>query len=247
MVASGRFTRLVDYFHEYSKTYEATFQLGVSTSTDDMTGEILREASCSAVSDGDIIRALRSLEGEILQQPPAISAKRVNGERLYDVNRGGAVVAAEPVEVTVHKIKVRKVSLPTIDVEISCGSGTYIRAIARDVGEILGTGGAVRDLRRTRIGPYSVESAVIPDASPEPIAHLRILPERESLSLDSRKLDNLRLGRSIVLRGLDMIPGSLVRIFGDYFQTLECLCMVVDTSTSGDSRLQPVKVFSNGQ
>ncbi len=242
IVASGPFTRLVDLFHHYSKTYLATFQLGVSTDTDDMTGTVQAEKDVSGIHESDILSALSQFEGEITQRPPAISAKRVDGKRLYRVNRESVKVEARPVKVQVHEIRSIEVELPCVTMEIECGTGTYIRSIARDLGDILGVGGAVKSLTRTAIGPYKLADAC--DLTEiEPIPHLSILPELESFSLASDTLGELSSGKSVLLRDVFLDEGQKIRIFDDYFKKMRALCRVTMKGSVG-CRIQPEKVFS---
>jgi len=180
--------------------------------------------------------------GTFAQRPPAISAKRVDGRRLYDINREGMAVAAKPVEVTVHDIRVRRVSLPSVDVEITCGTGTYIRSIARDLGEALGTGGAVAELRRTRIGPYALDRASSLSGELTPLAHREILPEIDAVVPETGPLRRLLSGSAIHLRRVDLDPQSRIRVFAPYFEELLALCRVI-RENGGSSTLQPEKVF----
>lgn len=241
IVASGPFTRLVDLFHSYPKTYLATFQLGVSTDTDDMTGTVKIEKDTSAIHESDILNALNQFRGEIMQQPPSISAKRVDGKRLYRVNRESVKLEARPVKVMVHEIRAIEVALPYVTMEIECGTGTYIRSIARDLGEILGIGGAVKSLSRTGIGPYHLADAC-GLTEIEPIPHLSILPELESFSLGADAIGKLSSGKSVLLRDIFLDEEQRIRIFDDYFKTMRALCRVTTRGNIG-SRIQPEKVF----
>ncbi len=241
IVASGPFTRLADFFHLYPKTYLATFQLGITTDTDDMTGTVQVEKNTFDISESDILNALDQFRGEITQQPPSISAKRVDGKRLYRVNRESVKLEAKPVKVMVHDIRVIELSLPDLTLEIECGTGTYIRSIARDLGRILGLGGAVKTLRRIAIGPYNLADACTLDRI-HPISHLSILPELECFSLSSRELKELSAGKSIFLKNVFLDKDRRIRVFGDYFKTMMALCRVVSVGDLG-SRIQPEKVF----
>jgi len=241
IVASGPFTRLMDFFHNYRKTYLATFQLGVSTDTDDMTGAVKIEKDVSAVCQSDILSLLEQFRGEITQQPPSISAKRVEGKRLYHVNRESVKVEARPVQVVIHGIQLIEVELPYVKLEIECGTGTYIRSIARDLGEKLGVGGAVKSLCRTAIGPFKLTDACDLE-KPEPIPHLSILSELESFSLGSELIDELSSGKSIILKDVFLDEGQRIRIFDDYFRAMRVLCRVTMNGNVG-CRIQPEKVF----
>lgn len=161
LVCVGAATRLAEYFAPLPKTYLATMRLGAATNTDDHTGETISTSEeWRSLSRERIEEALAAQVGEIRQVPPAFSAKKVEGQRMYDVARRGGEVDLPPVTVTVHAIRVVSVDLPDVTFEVQCGSGTYIRAIARDAGAALGVGGHLAALRRMRIGPHDVAGAV---------------------------------------------------------------------------------------
>jgi len=136
-----------------------------------------------------------------------------------------------------------EVELPFVKMEIECGTGTYIRSIARDLGEILGVGGAVKNLNRTAIGPFSLTDSCDLEHL-EPIPHLSILPELESFSLGADAVKNLSSGKSVVLRDVFLEEGQRIRVFDDYFRTMKALCRVTMSGTVG-CRIQPEKVFAS--
>ena len=161
-------TRLLGYLTLTEKEYSATIRLGAATVTDDAEGEIVAAADpaparAAGLAEADLRAALADLTGEIMQVPPKISAIKVGGKRAYHLTRSGAApeLAARPV--TVRRIDVRDIrtagEMLDLDVDITCSSGTYIRAIARDLGAALRTGGHLTALRRTRVGPYLVSQA----------------------------------------------------------------------------------------
>ena len=180
-------TRLLGHLMLTEKDYSATIRLGQSTTTDDADGEIVPSASgadgsgatgldapgrpltiatgavAAQVPEQELRSALAALTGDIQQVPPGISAIKVNGKRAYHLTRSGAapVLAARPVTVRrLELLAVRRTGdLLDIDVQVTCSSGTYIRAIARDLGAALGTGGHLTALRRTRVGPYQIDAA----------------------------------------------------------------------------------------
>src|SRR5262249_56983955 len=132
------------------KPYAATVRLGFATTTDDATGPPLSAPRPVAVAPDALERACRALVGETMQVPPAYSAKRAGGERHYDLARRGVAVARPPVPVVVHAIDVVSLDGDRADLRVRCGPGTYVRALARDLGESLGTGAHLAALRRTR-------------------------------------------------------------------------------------------------
>jgi tRNA pseudouridine55 synthase len=165
VVGINKATRLLTYIVGTSKTYTTTIRLGESTVTDDAEGEVTATRTAAAVT-GDAVRAgVAALTGDIEQVPSSVSAIKVNGERAYARVRSGEEVklAARPVTIhrfEVHEIRrVREGEALDVDVTVECSSGTYIRALARDLGEALGVGGHLTALRRTQVGPYTLDQA----------------------------------------------------------------------------------------
>jgi len=166
-------TKLLTFIVGADKTYEATIRLGASTITDDREGEVIEQASTAqlgSVSDESISAQLSKLRGVIQQVPSAVSAIKVNGERAYDRVRAGEVFELKSREVTISKLEVlgqirREENFIDIDIIVDCSSGTYIRAIARDLGAALGVGGHLTQLRRTRIGAFDVSDALTLDGT----------------------------------------------------------------------------------
>jgi tRNA pseudouridine55 synthase len=158
----GRATRLLPYLNGEPKTYQASIRFGSETDTDDATG--VPTAGSPAPTLAAIERVLPALTGAIEQVPPAYSAKQVAGRRAYDAARAGAPLTLEPVRVTVHEWKIDGWSDQTLSVTISCSGGTYIRALARDLGRSVGSAAHLSALRRVASGPYSVDRAVSVEA-----------------------------------------------------------------------------------
>lgn len=164
-------TRLLTYLVGLDKTYLATIRLGAATTTDDAEGEIAsvaEPAALEAATDERIANGIASLTGEISQVPSSVSAIKVNGRRAYDLARAGEQVELKARTVTVSRFEVletrRGADGIDLDVVVDCSSGTYIRALARDLGAALGVGGHLTALRRTRIGRFDVAEAVAVDA-----------------------------------------------------------------------------------
>lgn len=157
----GRFTRLANFIETEPKIYEATIRFGAETETDDSTGNITRESTVP--SDDAIDSAIQSLTGEISQVPPDYSAKSVNGTRAYDAARKGAALSLEPAIVRVYGWEIRERREKEIDASITCGTGTYIRALARDLGRLTGSAAHLSCLRRTRSGHFDVADAATLD------------------------------------------------------------------------------------
>jgi len=163
VVGIGKATRLLGYLTLTEKQYDATIRLGQSTSTDDAEGDITGASSAAGVSAAALAAAAAGLTGEIQQVPPAVSAIKVAGQRAYRLTRAGAAPDLKPRPVTVREFTVTAIrpagDLLDVDVTVRCSSGTYIRALARDLGHELGTGGHLTRLRRTRVGGYRLDTA----------------------------------------------------------------------------------------
>lgn len=205
LLCLGPATRLAEYLTALPKSYRATLRLGVATDTDDDTGEqIATSEGWRELTRARVEQALQGQVGEILQRPPAFSAKKVAGERMYAAARRGATIARDPVPVTIRAIRVLGYAPPEVDLEIDCDSGTYIRAIARDVGEELGVGGHLTRLRRTRVGDHVVEGALgleqlgdearVAAALLPPAAALGHLP---AVTVANEAAESLRHGRGV--------------------------------------------------
>jgi tRNA pseudouridine55 synthase len=163
VVGVEKATRLLGLLALTDKEYTATIRLGQTTDTDDADGTVLRVVPAEIVTDDDLHRAVGELTGDILQVPPGVSAIKVGGRRSYRLAREGAAPELAPRPVTVSLFAVTGISrardVADVEVVVRCSSGTYIRALARDLGAALGVGGHLTALRRTRVGPYQVSQA----------------------------------------------------------------------------------------
>ncbi len=153
----GRSTRLATFIVTEPKVYEATIRFGSETNTDDSTGAVVRSAPLPEASA--VRAAIASLTGDLMQVPPAYSAKSVDGARAYDAARRGEPVELPPVPVRVDRWDVREQERDLIRVTITCGTGTYVRALARDLGRVAGSAAHLESLRRTRCGEFDVRDA----------------------------------------------------------------------------------------
>ena len=162
-------TRLLTFLVGLDKTYEATVRLGVSTTSDDSEGEVTATADASGVADAAVDSGIADLTGPISQVPTAVSAIKVGGRRAYDLAREGVEVELRARDVVVSEFVVLDrrdavvdgVAVRDLDVRVSCSSGTYVRALARDLGGALGVGGHLTALRRTRVGSFDVADAAV--------------------------------------------------------------------------------------
>jgi tRNA pseudouridine55 synthase len=164
VVCVGQGTRLVRFLAEGDKVYRATVRLGFATSTDDLLGEALAPPRPLAADLAAVRAAAAPLTGALMQVPPAFSAKRVDGQRLYALARQGVAVERAPVAVTVHALAVTSLEGDRAEMEVRCSPGTYVRALARDLGERLGVGGHLVALRRTSSSGFGLEHALPADA-----------------------------------------------------------------------------------
>src|SRR4051794_16018824 len=159
VVGVGRATRLLGHLAAHDKDYDATIKLGASTTTDDAEGEVLSTADASAVGDGAIRVAMAALTGDIEQVPSAVSAVKVDGVRAYSKARAGEDVQLQPRKVQVARFELRDRRGDELDVGVTCSTGTYVRALARDLGRALGVGAHLTALRRTRAGGIGLDQA----------------------------------------------------------------------------------------
>lgn len=153
-------TKQVESLMTLEKEYEGTFVLGVDTDSHDLTGKIVAQREVPSLSHAQIAAALQKYVGEIMQTPPMYSALKKEGRRLYDLARAGETVEVEPRPVTIYKIELLNMQLPEIALRLVCSRGTYVRALARDLGNDLGCGAYLKTLRRTRIGSYRSEDSL---------------------------------------------------------------------------------------
>jgi tRNA pseudouridine55 synthase len=220
----GRATRLVRFLPDSPKTYEGSLRLGRTTTTDDETGDVLAEHEGPLPSAAQVLAASRGLEGRQSQVPPAFSARRVEGRRLYDLARRGLTVTARPTEVEVGRFELAPTGRPDVyEFAAEVSAGTYIRALARDLGRDLGCGGLLLSLVRTGIGPMRLADARgWPDGGPDRSWVLDgLLPlERMPLGPPPLRLARADEARRFTLGGIVRVgrdPGvrRLVRVMDD--------------------------------
>ncbi len=244
VVLVGSATRLAEFLLGHDKRYRATIRLGIQTDTDDAEGRIVSERPV-AVSREAFEETLRCFVGEILQIPPAFAALKQGGERLYEKARRGETITPSPRRVRIDELRLVEWNPPWATIEVACSAGTYIRALARDIGERLGCGAHVAELRRLASGPFTLADAV-PWEALEAAAragdwrrYLRpmadALPDWEPITPEPAILNRLQHGQSIPLEALPH-PGSRLRAHwpdGTLLALLE----------RREGRWQPVRVF----
>ena len=249
LLCIGPSTRLAEYLTGMDKRYEAVARLGVRTDTLDGTGEVTgTDEGWTSLSDDAIRAAFEAERGTRLQRPPSYSAKRIGGRRAYELAREGAAVEPDPVEVTVRALDVEAIDGALVRFSLTCSSGTYVRAVARDVGERLGVGAHLTALRRTAVGPFDVASAVQLDALEDakavagalvsPLAAMAHLP---GASIDPEAVARVRNGQAVPTGGTGpeaspVANGALVAVSCDG-------ALVAIAERDGDL-LRPRKVFA---
>lgn len=159
IVCTGKFTKKINEYMAQEKEYTGTFTLGATTPTYDLESEPGNFRDIDNISNDQIINATKQFTGEIMQVPPAHSAIKIDGKRVYELARQGKEVVIEPRKVTIKRFDIEKIDMPVVHFRVVCSTGTYIRSLANDFGAALGCGAYLSSLCRTRIGEYKVEDA----------------------------------------------------------------------------------------
>jgi tRNA pseudouridine55 synthase len=214
VIGVDRATKILGLLTAASKSYAATIRLGQTTSTEDAEGELLQSVSAEHVTGEAIAAAIKGLRGEIKQVPSAVSAIKVGGRRAYQLVREGHQVELEARPVRIDRFDVSDIrsddQLVDVDVDVDCSSGTYIRALARDLGAALGVGGHLTSLRRTRVGRFGLDRAhSLDDLAEQPRlnwtldeACLLLFPRRDLSAEEAEATSN---GRSLSPAGIDCV------------------------------------------
>ena len=246
VVGVARATRLLGYLSGHDKTYRATIRLGQATTTDDAEGEITGGRSAEGVDEASLRAGLAALTGDIDQVPSSVSAIKVDGERAYRLARAGEQVVLRPRRVRVSRLDlvvVRQIvpGLLDLDVVVDCSAGTYIRALARDLGASLGVGGHLTALRRTRVGAFGLADAltleeladrVQPVAVPLDAAVASTFPRRDVDAEEARRLGH----------GGRLAPGGLAGTYGVFDPSGHVVALMEDQ----DGAARPLVVFQPG-
>ena len=167
----GRATRGVEFFEHAEKTYETVLRLGLTTDTEDISGNVLTQQD-AFVTGEELEAVLEKFRGEIMQVPPMYSALKINGQKLVDMARKGKTVERQPRPITIHELTLLGIEAEGIRLRVRCSKGTYIRTLCKDIGEALGCGGCMAALRRVQAGEYTIDEAVpllqlLDEAEPE--------------------------------------------------------------------------------
>jgi tRNA pseudouridine55 synthase len=240
LLCVGRATRLAEYLTGQDKRYTATICLGKATDTYDAEGNVVSEYPVNVTQD-EINRALETFRGEIRQKAPRYSAIKVGGEALYKKSRRGETPERPVRVVTVHELEILAWDSPWVKIDLVCSSGTYVRSIAHDLGQILGCGGYLTQLRRSSIGDFSILEAVSLDGleqdnwekhlMPMEVA-IRHMPQATVSTEEARKLYQ---GQSIPIQD-SWGEGNLLRVYDDQSQ-------FVGIVTFTNSRFHAKKIF----
>ena len=219
-IALGRATRLLQYLPQ-DKAYHATIRFGLTTATDDLEGEVLAKQSGSALTLEAVRSQLPLFEGTIQQVPPNYSAIQVQGKRLYDLARSGETITVPARSVTIYQLEIlewRSGEFPELDLAIACGSGTYIRSIARDLGALLGVGGTLANLIRTDSSGLKLNDSLtldelatqINDQTFSPIAPDVALSHLPIVTLPEEPAKRWRWGQKVVIE--EAMDAAIVRV-----------------------------------
>lgn len=174
VILLGEDTKLFSKFSTFDKAYEATLELGLSTSTGDCMGEVLERKITDNVAISDIENVFKDFTGEITQVPPMFSALKYHGKKLYELARKGLEVPRKERAVKIYDLKVYNFHSPYIDFYVHCSKGTYIRTLAQDIGKRIGCGACIVGIRRISLGPFNIREAITIDRLDE--SHIRNWP-----------------------------------------------------------------------
>ena len=251
LIGVGPATRLTTMLQEGAKTYVAEFVLGQTSDTDDSTGQVQQHPIPEILPTAEIIDTqLQCMIGVVSQVPPIFSAVHVDGQRAYDLARRGEIVELKAKSVEIHSIRVLSYAWPKLDLEIICGSGTYIRSIARDLGSELGCGGLMSRLERTAVGRFTASDAIpaselnletIQTALCPAVSIVQDLPQYDCTLED---IANLLCGRILSINAPqlrsehELVAEEQVALTANNFTDLLAIAVVTP-----DQRLQPRTVF----
>jgi tRNA pseudouridine55 synthase len=207
----GPATRLVSYVQQQPKSYRAGFRLGVESETEDIESELVPVTDAAIVVESDLRTVLPDFTGAINQLPPRYSALRINGQRAYQLARDGQEVVLKPRPVEVHSVSLTQFNYPDFELEIVCGSGTYVRSLGRDIGRAVGSGAVMTRLKRTAVGGFTISHPGTPssdDISARLISPASGLSQLHSVLVDDSQIAGflngvaIRLDDQLVARGL---------------------------------------------
>ena len=246
VIAVGAATRLISYVQQGRKQYVGRFRLGQRSDTDDVEGRITEGGDWTGITETMLTAAAGRFVGSILQVPPQYSAVHVDGRRAYALARRGESVELQPRPVEVYSLRVTRFEPPDFELEIECGSGTYMRSIGRDLGEILGCGALMTSLRRLAVGPFVLEHAIPFDGLDASRLKLAIQPPLQAIAelprrvVDADEIRALRQGRTIAIGTLLSADSDTEAALIDIHQSLIGVACIEAVT----QRLQPHIVFA---
>lgn len=240
VICVGGATRLSEYVMHQTKVYRAHVRLGITTKTDDAEGDVVETHDAAHITRAQLESVLPQFTGDIQQNPPIYSAIKRGGRKLYELARAGEDVEIEPRAVRIDNLTIADWMPPECVLDVTCGSGTYIRSLARDIGEALGVGAHLSGLERTRSGQFTVDKAVSLEALAENPQQYLILPrdalvDYSTVTLDAAAVEDVTHGRFI--DGADMPDDALTFAYdeaGDFIAIL----------SARRGKWKPHKVFS---
>lgn len=246
----GKATRLSEHLTGLDKVYEGDMRLGVVTDSYDRDGEVLEEHPVPALTEVDVSEAFEKYTGDILQVPPMVSAVKIGGERLYKKARKGETIEREPRKVRIKELTLLNFDPPLIHFRIACSRGTYVRSICHDIGHDLGCGAILESLRRTQVGPHSVDEAhTLEELGDEVAVEQALVPLEDALDLP--RVTVRRGSESLVASGGTLMPKDLlgecpvqegwVQLQAD---TGELLALAQVEMSPAAVRIQPRRVFA---
>ncbi len=197
VLALGKATKKISHFMATDKRYATVVDLTAFTTTDDLEGERTEVDTVEPPSESDMQAMLEKFTGRIMQRPPQRSAIKIGGQRAYALSRRGETVEIPARPVDVYRLEIRRYDWPELELYVHCGKGTYIRSLARDIGEALGTGGHCRSLRRLAGGPFVEDAAAALEQVPEPLTEQDLIPIDAALQLiddHTRRFDQVDSG-----------------------------------------------------
>lgn len=255
LVCLGQASRISEYLMDLPKTYRGTITLGTTTTTYDAEGEVVATGDTSGVTEAMVREALNAFVGEIMQTPPAYSAVKVDGQRAYRLARKGQPVALKARPARVHRIEILRFEPPAVEVEVECAKGTYIRSLAHDLGQALGCGAHLSALRRTRVGPFTVEDALTRDGLEKAfddgtwtesvlpmdygLLHLPAITLHIEDEKDLRHGQALRIDEERLVSVGALTPGLVCRAYAE-----DGSLIAIITFDAGSGMWKPRKVFS---
>lgn len=252
-VCLGKATKVCDLLTDKDKTYRAILRLGITTDTQDISGQVIRERDPRGLKEEEVRQAILSFVGAYEQVPPMYSALKVNGKKLYELAREGKTVERKSRPVHIHEIQIQEMNLPKVEFTVTCSKGTYIRTLCHDVGEKLGVGGCMEELERIAVGRFHLRDALT-------LKEIQEMKEEGTLEEVLRPVDSVFLqypkmqvkasyeslafnGNPLPKKGVEVFEGAKAdQIFRLYTESGEFLALY--KKTPKDYRI--VKMFYSG-